>query len=308
MHLWPHRLPRLVAQGAGIAFLSLALIEVALQVSAALVTDRAGSGWRPGSEIRVLAVGDSHTYGGSVPRGQDYPHQLQRFLDATEPGLYSVVNVGVPGFNTSQVRNRLGVNLARWRPDIVVLWCGVNNLWNNAERASTDPTTALDTWALRLRTYKLVRVWLHDRQLAAGVRRDVEGGRHRLVPLGADGHEIPFFGEVFAERLPDLQLDQATEDWVTADLEAIVQLVRNAGVDVVLITYPLETHFRYVVPNRAIQRAAEDLEVPVVRGLEGYERVPESVGRLSWALHPSGPVYGEIARDVARQITSLRQP
>jgi hypothetical protein len=144
MHVLQHRLPRLAAQGAGIAFLSLVLIEVALNLGAALVTDRSGSGWRPGAVTRVLAVGDSHTYGGSVPRGQDYPHQLQRFLD--------------------------------------------------------------------------------------------------------------------------------------------------------------------VVPNRAIQRAAESLAVPLVRGLEGYERVPESQKRLSWALHPSGPVYGEIARDVARQITSLHQP
>jgi hypothetical protein len=113
MQVLQHRLPRLVAQGAGIAFLSLVLIEVALNLGAALVTDRSGGGWRPGAEIRVLAVGDSHTYGGSVPRGQDYPHQLQRFLDAADPGVYSVVNVGVPGFNTSQVRNRLALNLAR---------------------------------------------------------------------------------------------------------------------------------------------------------------------------------------------------
>ena len=91
-------------------------------------------GWLPGTRIRILAVGDSHTYGGSVDPSDTYPAQLQKFLNQEAPGVYSVLNVGIPGMNTAQVLNRLPVNLARWQPDILILWCGVNNTWNNTER------------------------------------------------------------------------------------------------------------------------------------------------------------------------------
>ncbi len=143
------RVFRLAGKAALACALFLVLIEVLLRLGTFFVYDPSAKGWRPDASIRILAVGDSHTYGGTVPKGQEYPAQLQRFLDEAAPGVYSVLNVGIPGMNTSQVRNRLPLHLARWNPDLVLLWCGVNNTFNQTERANPSPLQRLDAFASR---------------------------------------------------------------------------------------------------------------------------------------------------------------
>ena len=44
-----------------------------------------------------------------------------------------MVNLGVPGLSSTQVRNRLPVWLSRYQPDVVVAWSGVNDSWNVSE-------------------------------------------------------------------------------------------------------------------------------------------------------------------------------
>ena len=139
---------RLVARALLFLLISLAFAEIALRVASTFTGDRAGSDWRPGATVRVLAVGDSHTHGLADPT-QAYPVYLQHFLEEAAPGVYSVINLGVPSLNTAQVLKRLPVNLARWEPDILVVWCGVNNTWNIADMTGGDLTTLLDRAALR---------------------------------------------------------------------------------------------------------------------------------------------------------------
>ena len=125
-------------------------IELVLQVAARVVPDRSGW-WREEARYRVLALGDSHTWGSGVERAYAYPGQLQRVLDEREPGVYSVINRGLPGMSTTQLRHRFALLLSRYRPDAVVIWCGANNRWNHAERdrATTPLLLQLDGW-LRL--------------------------------------------------------------------------------------------------------------------------------------------------------------
>ena len=129
---------------AGVLMLAPVLLEAALQVGSRFVSDR-GAEWREGAQYRVLSVGDSHTYGAFVARDQSYPAHLQQQLDRIEPGRYSVLNRGIPGMSTAQVRNRLPLLLTRYQPDLVILWAGVNNSWNTAETGATG-----GTWSSRL--------------------------------------------------------------------------------------------------------------------------------------------------------------
>lgn len=289
---------RRVGQVFLFALLCLGVAELGLAVGSLFVGGGGPEGWREGATIRVLSIGDSHTYGGSVAEGENYPAQLQRFLDEAAPGVYSVVNIGIPGTNTAQIRNRLGINLARWRPTILILWCGINNTWNNSERTSSDRSARLDAIALRSRLYKFARVWLHERSLSEDVKRRVEGGRHELRPIGMVGHDVPYFGKIFASDRERVRIDPDIENWAAEDFAAMVRMARAAGVEVLFITYHLESR-DYSVPNRAMRRVGDDLGVPVVAATEAFARVPEDQERFSWKNHPSGPVYGEVARDVA---------
>ena len=172
-------LPRALLAGIACAALAALLLELALQLAARFSEDRSGA-WRSGATHRILVVGDSHAYGAFVAPERSLPAQLQRLLDERAPGRHSVLNRGVPGMNSAQVRNRLPVWLSRHAPDLVVVWVGINNSWNVAEveRAPGAGSALLSGLATHSRLYRLVRVWLHDRRLervVAGADWEVVG-------------------------------------------------------------------------------------------------------------------------------------
>jgi hypothetical protein len=159
--------------------------EFALQIAARFAPDRS-TPWRSGAQVRILCVGDSHTFGAGVEPEESYPAQLQALLDERAAGRFSLVNLGVPGMSTTQVRNRLPLQVARYRPDVVIVWAGVNDYWNTGETPGDGSLGRLEALAIRSRLYRLVRVWLHDRALErAPGRREAGGFPRRWSTSGA---------------------------------------------------------------------------------------------------------------------------
>jgi hypothetical protein len=280
---------------------TLVIGEIALRIGSTFVHDKSGPGWRPGSRLHVLAVGDSHTYGGTVAATETYPAQLSAFLDEAQPGEYSVLNLGVPGMNTAQLRNRLAVNLSRWSPDVVIVWCGTNNAWNAAEEESGGLLRRLDALALRLKVYKLIRVLLNDRTLNLEAEQRIADQRVKLVTVNMGTHRDPFDGEIRNEKRGADKVDDEALRATVDDYDAMVTMAQAAGAKILFITYPLEVRGS-AIANRAAREVGARRGVPVVEGLPGHLRVPGEENRYTWALHPSAPVYREIARDVAAAV------
>jgi lysophospholipase L1-like esterase len=80
------------------------------------------------SHPRVLAVGDSMTFGEGVTDGQTYSAVLERTLGAR------VDNAGVPGYSSAQMLGRLRRYLPTLRPDVVVMT--LSPLWDRQRCAS----------------------------------------------------------------------------------------------------------------------------------------------------------------------------
>ena len=81
-----------------------------------------------GGGQRVVALGDSYTFGWGVDDEHTYPAQLERRL-RDEYGLegVEVINAGTPGFNTMQEASYLASRWEELRPDVVVLGFVMND-------------------------------------------------------------------------------------------------------------------------------------------------------------------------------------
>jgi lysophospholipase L1-like esterase len=305
---------RAVGTVLGVLLLAAALAEVVLQVASLFARDRAGVGWRPGATYKVLCVGDSHTYGAGEPEQDSYPAQLQVFLDAQAPGRYSVLNLGVPGMNSAQVLTRLPVLVARFHPDMVVVWAGVNDAWNDADvvPASSGWRKVVDGIAMRSRLYRLVRVWLHDRRLERDTAPELARDGTRFVvesdrPMDSGSPQTLRWGGVI-ERIRGepgpLTVDAGMEERAVADYTAMVEYARSAGVPIAFVMYPLDLG-AYAAANRALKTVADATGVPLVDSQSSLLRVPPADRKWGWAAHPKRAIYGEIARDVGDRVVAV---
>jgi lysophospholipase L1-like esterase len=91
------------------------------------------AGRTPGS-LRIVCLGESTTFGSTDV--VNYPAALHRILEADAIGYrqYEVINAGVPGWMSDQVALRVKHQIARFAPDVVVLYVGWNDFQSYAPR------------------------------------------------------------------------------------------------------------------------------------------------------------------------------
>lgn len=77
------------------------------------------------AEIRIVALGASHTYGKGVSRSEAYPAQLLRMLKARKVSA-SISNAGINGNTTGQMLDRLSYDVPNGT-QIVILQPGGND-------------------------------------------------------------------------------------------------------------------------------------------------------------------------------------
>lgn len=79
------------------------------------------------AEVRILAFGDSLTYGSGLPKAEGFAPQLEAWLRANGVPDAVVLNAGIPGETSGQGLARIGSAL-RARPDAVIVALGANDL------------------------------------------------------------------------------------------------------------------------------------------------------------------------------------
>lgn len=309
------RARRLLRLGGGLLFslfVALATVEALFRVASLFVSDRSGA-WAPGAKVRILAVGDSHTYGGGLAEEESYPARLQVELDRRSPGRYSTLNLGVPGLGTGQVRERLPVWVRRYEPDVVLVWCGVNDAWNlTGARQSGGLSPWVDALLSRSKAYRFLAVWSHDRKLekaalAAGkpatrvmlsVDRPFDPRARKLATMPGVTEKIQ------NTDVRDFSADADMEERAYRDYTAMIQWARSHGIRIVFLAYPTEVG-AFARANAAVRQATAEYGVPLVETKSAVQRVPEEERKFLWALHPNAAMYREIARDVAEKVLEV---
>ncbi|MFQ5719354.1 MAG: SGNH/GDSL hydrolase family protein, partial [Acidobacteriota bacterium] len=100
------------------------------------IRDHRVFGPRPAGTRRIVALGDSSTYG--VNTRWPWPTRLQTRLDRVAPGRFEVINLGVPGYTAFQGERLLATRGARLAPTHVVVYFGWNDHLLALGRADGD--------------------------------------------------------------------------------------------------------------------------------------------------------------------------
>jgi hypothetical protein len=179
------------------------------------------------NRIRVLALGDSFTYGHGVARNSAYPQLLERKLNRGSQRRFEVINAGVPGYNFDQAFALLP-ELLPLQPDWVLLIVepkdlgGANVLYTIADGKLAD-VPAWHNWIY-------LQLWL--RSSAPEFLRDTGWYRFALQRLtGSD----PF------GTLPSAELDTIVEwqiDKIGLMIEEMLALGREHDFELMIVNYP----------------------------------------------------------------------
>jgi lysophospholipase L1-like esterase len=254
--------------------------EASLQLASVIarqLVSRSGSSGTANDQMTILCVGDSHTYGLPLPEEDSYPAQLEVALHARHPERrFEIVNLGIPGLNSAFVANRLERQLHQLRPDLVIVWVGINNLWNVVERGaddSRDPWLPVRAALMNVKLFRLTSIaWFN----ATGHQYDPElrGGWHaaETSPSG----RLPA-GIKIADPAPGL----------AHDLRRIAKLTSSLGTPVLFVTYPMKASEGI---NRVIERAGGRLGVGVIDSQAQLQQaIGDGHGRLELIDYRSGP-------------------
>jgi len=273
----------LVALVGGILLLE-AVLQAASFVAPLVVGPRADTGATPGT-ARILLVGDSHAAGAMVPADQRLSDHLERMLAARHPGrTFEVVNLGRAGVNSAYVANRLESEIAAHRPQLVIVWVGVNDPWNPLETESwptTDPWLRLQRLLLRSKVYRLLTVVWRTRGLDEG----------RALP------NVPARDEQLA----------AVEAGLAYDLGRMTRTAFAHRTPILFVNYPVP----FVAVNATIRTSGSRLGVPVVKTDEDLRRAQDdghalgALMTLAAGPHPTGLLYRYVAESTVPHVEML---
>lgn len=204
----------------------------------------------PPGTLRLVATGDSSTFGLGVNDDETWPAQLQRILGGLLEGAarVEVVNGAVPGYSTEHNLRQLRRDLLPLRPDVLLL-CPTGQNDASLRASAGDRAVLDDNSELRARLDQLHVV----RMLGLG---------HTDETFRADG--IRLAGD------PDARPRVSADEFVQ-NLHAIAQLARQAAIPAVYIVTPHDPDLAARVPDLqpSEQRVLDVIaQQDVVRGVD----------------------------------------
>ncbi len=206
--------------------------------------------------LRILALGNSCTFGWGVPWEQTWTCRLEYLIEAeTDLGNVEVINAGVPGYSSHQGKIYFEKYLLEPKPDIVLVTFGWNDHWVAGKGIADADHKAPSGWMLQLHnTASQTRLFQFTRKVVLSLTE-----KQQTV------------------ELDDVGLCRVPLDQFANNLSDIVRTARANGIEPVLLTPPVaslanyfggpavssfhQVHSKY---QAEIRRVSRMLQVPLV--------------------------------------------
>jgi hypothetical protein len=153
--------------------------------------------------FRIVALGDSYTYGMGVETGDSIPARLESELKGHGTREIEVLNFGLPGASLEDSITRLRLIASQWRPDVVLFLLYADDLneslcnWYRPSRLAVGVLTwVLDSVRTGVIFYRFARDWAlatEDEHWVEPLRQELDtlaettreaGARLAVVALG----------------------------------------------------------------------------------------------------------------------------
>ena len=259
---------------------------------------------KPRGRVRLLVMGGSTTFGFSNGDAHTWPYYLGSELKRRHGcGNAEVINFGLPGYDTHNIREAFRREGIGYLPDLLMLYCGLNDVWA-LDEMKLPQTLALKilTWATE---YSLLVLKAREKL------RKVQVGDPRLPPFVKTADEAR-------------ELIRRYEDWemTRRNLAEIVRTARADNVEVVVVPElfvlleregDLEPNFsqrkdvfgpQYYKMLTTLRKTARELDVQIFEFQDEVDKMTlESKRKFSWDYaHLKDSGNHRLARWVAERL------
>ncbi len=254
--------------------------------------------------LRVLALGDSQTFGNGLALAETWPKQLEAELlrrGAGQGARFEVLNAGVPGSDTWQHEILLGRLAGRYHPQVAVLAFYVNDVSPRYEPQPAKTTEMTNSASKRL-AYLAKRSalvsWIHQRMLMLHVEDELEQGRA--------------YSEYILNGVPSPEVESGWQQ-VRSSLAAMREQCAERGIDFRLAVLPRRDQVAGATPARAynerIAAIAAELGIPSLDLLPELSAAYAAGGGdalfIPWDGHNSATANALIAGRLAGELLPL---
>jgi lysophospholipase L1-like esterase len=308
-------------------FLIVIVMEILLQAGALVMQSNVRE--RPRNwlteDTRLIALGDSNTFGLYLEPDESYPAQLERQWNAIYPSdSIEVVNLGYPGVSSFRMLDNFESMMQKFRPDVVLLNVGVNDFFSPVESIESEGDSILArlVHAVRAhsRLYHLVHIFRQSRNEPTHVAIEnrkiewVDGWYERLSRMlefkkaneKDDQREVlKVDGEEFVVFTQGTAAD--TIDHLQDNLAKIVEISTRYDVDLYLLTYAASTSF-YARSNTELRDFANKSHInfiDVAREMRRHCPVRDQCPEFFFEdFHPNAAGYRMIADFVLTRLSA----
>jgi lysophospholipase L1-like esterase len=262
---------------------------------------------------RVLALGDSATFGEYLPADEAFPALLQRELEARTGERFEVLNAGVEGYNSEAELAFLQTRGLALRPETVVVGLNLNDYDRTPVLGplgvlTADQTARLPSGSLANRS----ELYLVLRWLAGSAVRLLQGGPAvQALPKPAEGRRFSEFDLAVSRQRKEYYRQPTDARWgVMIDALRGMRAATDARhVRLVIAIIPdgdqVGVEAPDLVPQEKLRAVCADVGLECVDLYPAFAAASEEPLHVD-TMHPNAAGQRLVARELAARLVAAR--